>query len=576
MAAEGSQPPRGIKKYFHVMQDSRYRTPVRHLCSIERCQNELELRTEIMTTRRRIVITAVAVVLAVLLVAPFVVLHVFAQRIHAMLRDRTEQVLRTHFQSQVEFSDFSVALLPRVEITITGLVMHHKGRTDIPPLIQISKVTMYATLRSLLKPNPEISFVKLDGLKINTPPRVAGGKPVLHGTDEDLAKKYPVTIDELVADDADIVVLRAQTDKPPHEYPIHHLRLVKLSFDRPADFQAVLTNAIPKGEINSYGKFGPWIAEDPAETPATGKYTFYNADLGTLKGLKGTLSSTGQFDGPLDYLSVNGETDTPNFALRTADHPVALHTDFSVVVDGTNGDTYLKSVTAKFLHTTLLVHGEVVDERKDIKSRTIILDAVSRGARVEDLIRLTTKGNKPVMTGDVNLHTNISIPERNMDLVERLELQGQFGIGDIQFTSESTQGKIDTLSRKGQGQPKDMDITDVVSQMRGRFDLKNAVVNFSDLNFGVTGADINLNGTYNLDTEGLDFHGQLKLQAKLSQTTTGMKSFFLKAVDPFFKGKDAGTVVAIKITGTKDNPSFGLDHDHGKSDSSQPEPHKGQ
>jgi hypothetical protein len=528
-----------------------------------------------MTKRRRIVITTLAIVLAIALVTPLVILHVMAPKIHEALRDRTEEFLRTRFQSQVEFSDFSVALMPRVEITITGLVMHHKGRTDIPPLFQINKVTMNASLRSLMKPNPEITFVKVDGLRISTPPRVPGGKPMLHGTDQDLAKKFPVTIDQLVADDADIVVLRAD-GKTPHEYPIHHLHLENLNFDQPADFQAILTNALPKGEINSYGKFGPWDAEDPAETPASGDYTFYNADLGTLRGLKGILSSTGKFHGPLDYLSVDGETDTPDFALRTANHPVALHTDFSAIVDGTNGNTYLKSVTAKFLHTTLQVNGEIVDERKDIKSRTIILDAVSHGARVEDLIQLTTKTDKPVMTGDVNLHTKILIPEKNMDLMERLQLQGQFGIDDIQFTNSSTQGKIDSLSRKGQGQPKDMGITDVVSEMKGTFGLKSAVVDFSDLNFGVTGANVNLNGTYNLDSEALDFHGQLKLQAKLSQTTTGVKSFFLKAVDPFFKGKDAGTVVAIKITGTKDNPSFGLDHDHGKSDANQSDPHKGQ
>ena len=31
------------------------------------------------------------------------------------------------------------------------------------------------------------------------------------------------------------------------------------------------------------------------------------------------------------------------------------------------------------------------------------------------------------------------------------------------------------------------------------------------------------------------------------------------ALDPFFKGKDAGTVLRIKVTGTKDNPTFGID-----------------
>jgi hypothetical protein len=53
--------------------------------------------------------------------------------------------------------------------------------------------------------------------------------------------------------------------------------------------------------------------------------------------------------------------------------------------------------------------------------------------------------------------------------------------------------------------------------------------------------------------------GTLKLDAKLSQTTTGIKSFLLKAIDPLFKKKDAGAVIPIKVTGTRSQPSFGLD-----------------
>jgi AsmA-like C-terminal region len=523
---------------------------------------------------RKWIISAVVVILVVLIAAPFVALHILAPRIHALLLERTKDVLQTHFASNVEFADFSVSLTPRVTITITDLVLRYRGRTDIPPLIQVAKVSMNASLRSILERNPEIALVSLDGLKITMPPRVPGSPSFIHGTDQDLAKKYPALIDEMVADDADIVVLPSQPGKKPHEFPIHRLHLENLAFDRPADFQAVLTNAVPKGEINSFGQFGPWVADDPAETNATGKYTFYNADLGTIKGLNGILSSVGEFDGPLDYLTVNGETDTPDFSLRTADHPVFLHTDFSAIVDGTNGDTYLKSVTARFLHTTLQVTGSIVDESKSIKGRTIELTATSTEAHAEDLIRLTTKGSRPVMSGDVRLRTTILIPERNEDLVDRLRLQGEFGIGDIQFTNPSTQGEIDALSRKGQGRPEDIGITDVISQLKGQFQMKDAVIDFSNLSFSVAGAAINLDGTYSLDSQEMDFHGKLKLQAKLSQTTTGVKSFFLKAVDPFFKGKDAGTVVAIKITGTKDSPSFGLDH--GKDDSHNQPSSKGQ
>jgi hypothetical protein len=509
---------------------------------------------------RKWVIGTVAVIVAVVLLAPLIAVYVLGPKIHAELRSRVENVLRTHFESQVEISDFSVSLLPRVHVTITGLVLRHKGRTDIPPLIQVSKVSMDAEFMSLLRAQPHIAFVRLEGLQIHTPPREPGGAPLIHGTDQDLAQRYPVLIDRLVADDANIVVLRAQADKPPREFPIHHMELRDLSFDRPANFQATLTNAIPKGEINAIGQFGPWLPEEPSETPAVGKYNFYNADFATLKGLKGILSSTGEFSGPLDYLHVAGVTDIPDFSLRTTDHPMALHTDFDAIVDGTNGDTYLNKVTARFLHTTLLVSGKIVDEDRSVKGRTIILDAVSQGAQVQDLIRIATKGSEPLMTGAVRLHTKISIPEGTPDLIDRMQLQGQFGIGEIQFNDPSVQGKIDTLSRKGQGQPKDMDIKSVDSEMKGTFGMRNAVVNFSDLQFDVTGAAINLTGTYNLDSEQMDFHGKLKLKAKPSQTTTGMKSFFLKAVDPFFAGKDAGTVLAIKITGTRDNPSFGLDH----------------
>jgi hypothetical protein len=33
----------------------------------------------------------------------------------------------------------------------------------------------------------------------------------------------------------------------------------------------------------------------------------------------------------------------------------------------------------------------------------------------------------------------------------------------------------------------------------------------------------------------------------------------LKAVDPFFKKDGAGTVLPIRITGTREHPSFGLE-----------------
>jgi hypothetical protein len=512
---------------------------------------------------------------AIVLLLMIVALFALRPAIHTLARDQMKKVLETHFASNVEFSDFSVSLFPRFHMTVTDLVLRHEGRTDIPPLIQIHEVSAYTNLFGLLQPKPHISFVQLTGLRIHMPSREPGSEPLIQKTDQNLAKKYPVQIDEIHTDDAIIVLLRAQPDKPPREFPIHHLELHDVSFDRPSKFHATLTNAVPIGEIDAVGEFGPWLPELPRQTHADGRYIFQNADLGTLKGLRGILSSKGQFVGPLDYLTVVGVTDVPDFGLRTMGHPVALHTDFSALVDGTNGDVILKSVTARFLHTVLFVSGEIVDVSKEIKGRTIRLDAVSSDARIEDLLRLAVNSDEPLMTGSAKLKTKIDIPEGDDDLLDRMKLTGQFNVDSTQFTSPSIQGKIDSLSRRGQGEPKNSDISDVASDLMGTFRLSDAVVTFSHLSFALAGASLSLDGTYGLDTTQLDFHGDLKLQAKLSQTTTGTKSLLLKAVDPFFRGKNGGTDVPIQITGTKDHPSFGLDRGGDKTKISPAESKKG-
>ncbi len=77
----------------------------------------------------------------------------------------------------------------------------------------------------------------------------------------------------------------------------------------------------------------------------------------------------------------------------------------------------------------------MVDLNKSVKSRTIVLNAVSQNARVEDLIRLAVKGQEPLMTGSVKLRTEINIPEGDSDLIDRLKLKGQFVIDNGQFTN---------------------------------------------------------------------------------------------------------------------------------------------
>jgi len=75
----------------------------------------------------------------------------------------------------------------------------------------------------------------------------------------------------------------------------------------------------------------------------------------------------------------------------------------------------------------------------------------------------------------------------------------------------------------------------------------------------VPGATVRLAGTYALRAETLDFHGSLLMDAKVSRAAGGVKGALLKLVDPLFDRKGGGSRIPIKVTGKRDDPSFGLD-----------------
>ena len=392
-----------------------------------------------------------------------------------------------------------------------------------------------------------LSKVHLQGLSIHIPPREKrDSKKRSRGRD------IPILVDELLSEDAKLELIPGNPEKLPHIFFIHKLKMNSVGLGHSAAFIASLTNPTPPGQIQADGHFGPWQSEDPSATPLSAVYTFNNADLSKFHGISGILSSRGKFGGVLDEIEVEGETDTPNFAVTIAGHRVALHTEYKATVDGTNGDTLLHPVIAHFLNSTIIANGGVVKAQTG-KGRDIILGVSADHARIEDLLKLAVKADKPLLTGLVSLKTKFELPPGENDISERLKLNGEFGLGNAIFTSPEIREKIRALSRRGQGKP--------VSQLKGRFILRDAVITFRRLSFEVEGAAVRLTGTYALKNEELDFHGQLLLDAKLSQATTGFKSILLKAVDPFFR-KEGKTVLPIKITGTRDKPSFGLELGH--------------
>lgn len=508
-------------------------------------------------TKSRRISKTLLIVISLVVIAIVCVVVTGLHLSNPYLHRKVVEVLAEKFHADVELKEFHVYLFPGVRIEGSGLALRHEGRTDVPPLISIGEFSAEAGILGLIGKPWKVSQVKLKGLLIQIPPKDQRQKQ-----DWSKARNMPVLIGEIVSDDAELRLLPKSADKDAHVFAIHRLVMHSVGLDRPAKFDAQLTNAIPPGEIESKGTFGPWSPDDPGQTPLAAEYTFAKADLGVFKGISGILSSTGKFGGVLEKIEVEGKTSTPNFAVSIGGHPLDLETVFSATVDGTNGDTLLHPVTAHLLNTVIVAQGGVVKStNKDRPGKEITLDVTVDKGRLEDLLRLAVKANQPPLTGAINFRTKFSLPPGKEDMSDRLNLDGKFNVEHAQFTNPEVTAKIETLSRKSQGQPENKDAGSSVSQLKGGFVLDNGVITFRGLTFSVTGAEVALNGKYGLEKEDLDFHGKLRMQAKISQTTTGIKSFALKAVDPFFR-KNGKTEVPIKITGQRDHPSFGLDFHH--------------
>ena len=368
-----------------------------------------------------------------------------------------------------------------------------------------------------------------------------------------------IVIDETISSEAKLAIIPPEKDKPPRVWNIHRLRMRSVGIDQAMPFDATLTNAAPPGEIETSGSFGPWRAPAPGRTPLDGKFKFERADLSVFKGISGILSAHGAFRGALERIDIDGETDTPQFTVTPAGHPVPLHTTYHAIVDGTNGNTQLDPVNGSFLNTSLVARGGVVGTPgKD--GRTVTLDITMTTARLEDVLKLAVKTPTSPMSGALQLKTQFVLPPGDQAVIRKLELTGEFSIRNTRFTNAEVQNKINELSHRGRARTQGEDPARVTSQFKGTFKLRKGTLQIPNVTFDIPGALVQLAGKYNLVSEALNFSGKLQADATISEMTGGWKGKILRAVDPVFAKKGGGgTDVPIKISGTRESPSFGLD-----------------
>ena len=481
------------------------------------------------------------------------------------LRDQTVAYLERRFDADVQLERLKVRLRWRstwdvlvrrgkgaeAEVEAGGLRLRFRKDPRLPPLLQASGLRFTVDLGTLGGPAVVVRRARVEGLAIQVPPRREGRAraPAVRGG--------PVVIEELEAPGSRLVLLPKDGTKSPLVFAMHRLVRRRAATGQAMRYEAELTNAKPPGLIRCRGAFGPWAAESPSETPLDGEYTFQNADLGVFRGIAGTLGSEGKFSGSLGEIVVDGRTRTPDFRLTAGGGAVPLTTTFHAIVDGTNGDTRLEPVSGVLGQSRFTVNGSVERNAAE-RGKTVALTAAVAGGRIDDFLRLAMKGERPFLEGGIGMRARIVVPPGRGEIADRLELKGTFRLTEARFTSRAVQEQMDGLSRRAQGQPENEEIHEVPCAMTGEFNMAQGKMRFPRLNFSIPGAEVELAGEYRFAEQWVDFEGEARIEAKVSEMMKSRwKRWVLKPVDPFFSKKGYGTVTKIRVEGPRDRVKFG-------------------
>jgi hypothetical protein len=431
------------------------------------------------------------------------------------------------------------------------------GAKPQAPVIAIRRLTIESTFLGLLGKPGRIRSMVADGLRIHVPAGGADLHPVAG------AKSDNVVIEELRAENALLELASRQPAGKPLVFQIHDVRFRNIGNGNKMPFQVSLHLPTLPGEVQSSGWLGPWKDEQGTvrSTPISGTYALQRADLGVFKSIRGEVSSRGEFSGNLTSINVAGNTDSPQFEVTESGHRFHLTTQFRGVVDLKNGNVILPAVQARVGNTSLVASVSVAG-----KPKTVAVNITQGKGEIQDLILLFSDDAASPVTGPVSFQTNILLPAEHRPFKQRVQLTGNFVIDPAKFTSAKSQAGIDQLSERANGKKdkeKDHDADDdaagfdrVHTRLDGQVMLRNGVAAFSRISFSVPGAQGDMNGTYSIITKRVDLRGKMRMNATVSQATTGAKSFFLKIVDPFYKKKHAGAEVPITMTGVYGHTHF--------------------
>jgi hypothetical protein len=436
----------------------------------------------------------------------------------------------------------------------------HRRDKNKPPLITIQAIVVEGSYLGLIRSPARLTKVLVRGMHVTVPPTQPGEtNPVMPLTD--VNSKRPIVIGTVIADGTVLDFISSRQGTERFQLVLEKLALEGVGNNKPISYRASIQNSDPPGLIQSTGRVGPWVSDDPGQTSVIGSFSYEHANLGVFSGLSGILSSGGQFSGKLTQIKILGNYEVANFHVAHSAHTQRLMAAYQATVNANNGDTLLDQIQSHFNRTVLVLKG-AVSGASGSKGKVVTLDVVTKQGRIEDLLDMFLSAPRPALTGSIDARAKVIVPPGQMELLQKIDVVGDFGVTEGKFTNHNTQSVLNKLSSSAEQNAGNADKENpetALSNLKGHITAKNGLATLTDVSFGMPGAQAQIHGTFNLLTEEVNLHGVLITDGKLWVATSGFKSLLMHALTPFLKHSSHMTSVPFKITGKYPDPTIGLD-----------------
>ncbi len=181
------------------------------------------------------------------------------RRAAPILKGRVTETLSTRFNSRVELGNLNVSVLRDLEVSGDQLRIYPPDSVVAAaanqPLITLEHFSFHSGLIGLFFRPMHVGTVQVTGMQINIPPRGMRGGPSPGGKKR--GGKIKIVVDTIICEKSRLMIGTTNPGKEPKNFELKHIQMHNVGPNVPWQYDAMLANAVPRGDIHAVGTFGP-------------------------------------------------------------------------------------------------------------------------------------------------------------------------------------------------------------------------------------------------------------------------------------------------------------------------------